>query len=260
LKKFWVIVALIVCIAAILGGRIYYQHRIGTVTSGNGAGNAYSAAISADVSGSSGGLIDKQIKKLPKSLQGAAASASKNNGQVQLVMVGHDDVQSLALLLQNQLDKTFGDLFFKVTVIDVGKVNSLAFNQIQTNTLFQNLSTKPDAVIYFPLLYNDDHQVSTDDTQTVTGLFQEKVKIKYPKAAFFISLPDYSSTLNYMDSRVSSVRSYVRQAKMNTFDYLSQWPKGSKRSSVVGADGHTMNAAGRQIWIDYLTRQWGLKK
>lgn len=257
MKKFWVIVALIVCIAAILGGRIYYQHRVGAVTSGN---SVFSGSVSADAAGSSDISIEKQIKKLPKPLQKAATSAAKNNGQVQLVMVGHDNVQSLALLLQNQLDKTFGDQFFKVTVLDVGKVNSLSFNQIQTNTLFQNLSTKPDAVIYFPLLYNDDHQVSTDDTQTVTGLFQEKVKIKYPNAAFFVSLPNYSSTLSYMDGRINSVKSYVTQAKMNTIDYLPKWPKGSKRSGLVGSDGHTMNAAGQQIWINSLIRQWGLKK
>lgn len=259
MKKFWVVIALIVCIAAILGGRIYYQHRVGTVTSGSAAESASVSAAVAEAAGSNGSSLAKQINKLPKSLQKAAKSASKNNGQVQLVIVGHDDVQSLALLLQNQLDKTFGDLFFKVTALDVGKTNSLAFNKISANALFQGLSAKPDGIIFIPLLYNDDHQVSTADTQTVTGLFQEKVNIKYPQTAFFISLPDYASNLSYMDGRINSVRDYVNQSKMANIDYLSKWPKGSKRAKLVGSDGHTMNAAGRQIWITYLTRLWGLK-
>ncbi|WP_010632648.1 hypothetical protein [Sporolactobacillus vineae] len=260
MKKFWIIVALIVCIAAILGGRIYYQHRIGSVISASGADSVGASAAAAETSGSSGSSLDKQINQLPKSLQKAARSASKNSKQVQLVMVGHDNVQSLALLLQNQLDKTFGELFFKVTALDVGKKNSLSFNQIPANTLFQNLNARPDGIIYTPLLYNDDHQVSSDDTQTVTGLFQEKVKIKYPHAAFFVSLPNYSSNLGYMNSRIDSLKGYVSKEKMASINYLSQWPKGAKRAHLVGLDGHTMSAAGRQIWINYLTRQWGLKK
>lgn len=260
MKKFWIIVALIVCIAAILGGRVYYQHRIGTVISSNHADSVGVSAAAAETTGSSNSSLNKQISQLPKSLQRAARSASKGNSQVQLVMVGHDNVQPLALLLQNQLDKTFGEQFFKITALDVGKKNSLSFNRIPAGTLFQNLSSKPDGIIYIPLLYNDDHQVSSDDTQTVTGLFQEKVKIKYPHAAFFVSLPNYSSNLSYMNSRINSLKTYVSQENMASINYLSQWPKGAKRAHLVGSDGHTMSAAGRQIWIDYLTKQWGLKK
>ncbi|WP_100487157.1 hypothetical protein [Sporolactobacillus pectinivorans] len=263
MKKFWLVVAIIVCITAVLGGKIYWDHKIGQISSSSRlqTGAESISGNAADFSGvGSDRAFSQQITKLPKSLQKTAALAFKNNGQVQIVMVGSDNVQALALLLQHQLDQTFGSLFFKVTAVDVGQMTSLDLNQVKVENLFQNLSAKPDGVIFTPLLYNDDHKVSSADTQTVTGLFEEKVRISYPKAAFFISLPDYSSVALYMNSRIDSLSSYITDQKMSNLDYLSQWPKGSQRKNVVSSDGHTMNSSGQNIWINYMIKQWGLKK
>ncbi|TGA97544.1 hypothetical protein E4665_11925 [Sporolactobacillus shoreae] len=262
MKKFWLIAVIILCIATVLGGKIYWNHKIGRISSSNlQSGINTSSGVASDFSlDGSSATINKQISALPKSLQKAASSARKNNGQVQIAMVGSENVQALSLLLQHQLDLTFGDLFFKVTAIDLGQINSLNLNQAKTTDLFKNMSARPDAVIFTPLLYNDNGKVGSGDTETVTGLFEEKIRLQYPKAAFFISLPNYSSDAPYINSRIDSLEAYVTDQKFQNLNYLSKWPKGNTRANLVSSDGHTMNKAGQTVWINYVISQWGLKK
>jgi hypothetical protein len=147
-----------------------------------------------------------------------------------------------------------------VTPVDLGKSTSLALNEKKLNEMFKGLNGKPDAVIFTPLLYNDDHQVSTSDTETVTGLFEEKVRISYPDVAFYVSLPNYSADADYMNDRIDGLKSYIEDQKIPELDYLSKWAKGEDREKLVASDGHTMNSQGRQVWLDYISKAWGLEK
>jgi hypothetical protein len=256
LKRLIVIVALIVCVASVLGGSMYWKDRIDRTA--KLSSQESTAAVSVD--DTSGTMSDKAVDKLPGSLKKVVRQAQKDGRLVQLTLVGGGNVRGLAPLLQERLNQAFGELFFKVTPIDVGHVTSLEFNRTKAKELFKNIDKKPDAVIFFPLLYNDDHQVSTDDSETVTSMFEEKVKLAYPKVAFFVTLPNYSSNEPYMNERIDDLALSLRKKKLDSIDYLSKWPKGSKRSRVVEKDGHTMNESGRQLWIDAVADQWHLKK
>jgi hypothetical protein len=61
-----------------------------------------------------------------------------------------------------------------------------------------------------------------------------------------------------MNDRIDDLKTYVEKQKIDVLNYLSKWPKGAKQADVVGDDGQTMNTAGRKIWIDYISKQWGL--
>lgn len=262
MKKIWLIIVLILCIGTLLIGRAYWNHRIDQVARADAQLDTGDLTEdgSANADSSDKELKDK-IKKLPDALEKAAKKATDDNGQVQIAMVGGgDDVQALSLLLQHQLDQTYGVSFFKVTALNVGSANSLQFNQSGSNSVFQNMSQKPDAVIFIPLIYNDDHKVSTDDTEAVTGMFEEKVRIKYPDAAFFVSPPNYSSNASYINDRIDGLKTYVEKQKIEWIDYLSKWPQDVNRKGLVGDDGHTMNKDGQKIWLDYISDQWGLNK
>lgn len=263
MKKIWLLVVIVLCIAAVVGGKIYWNHKIGRITQLNSVQTGAGSISSVDMS-AQGGLVAKSVRaritKLPRSMQRAALKALDNNGQVQVVMIGSENVQALALLLQSQLDTSYGDLFFKVTAQDLGKMTSLQLNQAKIQDIFQNINGNPDVVIFTPLLYNDNGKVSTDDTNTVTSLFEEKVILKYPQAAFFVSLPNYSSNAQYINDRIDQLSAYIRSQKIAGLNYLSDWPKGSKQAGVVASDGHTMNKAGQQVWLKAMSRDWGLSK
>lgn len=263
LKKFWLVLVFIFCVAAVVGGNIYWNHKLNRIAKANSAliGTGYvSAGDTSAANGISAKKVRAQIVKLPQSMQKVALKALDNNGQVQVVMIGSENVQALSLLLQHQLDGTFGNLFFKVTADDLGKSTSLQLNQGKVEDLFQSVNGSPDVVIYTPLLYNDDGKVSTDDTNTVTALLEEKIKLKYPQAAFFVSLPDYSSTAQYMNDRIDQLSTFIKSQHIANLDYLPNWPTGSKQAGVVAADGHTMNKAGQQIWLKAISHDLGLSK
>lgn len=263
LKKFWLVLVSIVCIAAIVGGNIYWNHRLGRIAKADSALIGSGSVSAGDMSGTNGIAAKKvkaQIAKLPRTMQKAAQKALANNGQVRVVMIGSENVQALSLLLQQRLDSSFGSLFFKVTAVDLGKSTSLQLNQAKIESLFQSSNGNPDAVIYTPLLYNDDGKVSTDDTNSVTALLEEKIRLKYPQAAFFISLPNYSANAPYINDRIDQLSTYVKSQNLATLNYLPNWPGGSKRAGVVAADGHTMNKAGQDIWLKAISRDLGLSK
>nr|WP_290443573.1 hypothetical protein [Sporolactobacillus kofuensis] len=251
---------ILLCLLSVIGGKLYWNHRLNQVRASSAIQSQDElSGLNAESSDSSDSLVMKKIKKLPSGLQKAAINAYKKNGQVQISLIGSENTQGLAMLLQQQFDKVYGASFFKVTVQDLSKSNSLALNQAKIQDLMKNVNGQPDAIIFTPLLYNDDRNVSTEDTETVTSLLEEKAKIKYPKAAFFVSLPNYSSNQSYMNRRIDQLKTYIQKQKIDEINYLSKWPKGAKRVDVVGSDGHTMNKSGQKIWIDYVSDKWGLK-
>ncbi|RYL95829.1 hypothetical protein EWI07_01225 [Sporolactobacillus sp. THM7-4] len=261
MRRFWAIFVVILCFLIITGGNFYWNHKVSRaqVTGVQKVSDTQQDG-GFEQSVSSGKSIRDHIARLPKPVQKAANRALRTSGQVQVVMVGSENVQGLAIRLQNQLDKTFGEMFFKVTANDLGKETSLDLNQAKIQDLFQKVNGKPDVIIYTPLLYNDDHRVSTDDTNSVISLFEEKISLKYPDAAFFVSPPDYSSQEDYINQRIDDLIHYTDKQGITELDYLSRWPKGKERIQVVGADGYTMNQAGQKIWTDYISKKWGLAK
>ncbi|MFX3617875.1 MAG: hypothetical protein ACE3JK_10130 [Sporolactobacillus sp.] len=258
MKKIWLIVVVLFCLASIIGGKIYWNHRIHHISQ---VSMAQSSDLTAglQVNDDTSLPIMKQINRLPVSLRTAAKKAYKTSGQVHVALLGDDEVQSMAPALQNRLDQTFGQLFFKVTPIDVGKTTSLQLNQAKLSALFQKQNGTPDAVIFIPLIYNDDHKVGTEDTETVTSLFQEKVQKKYPKAAYYISLPNYSSKLTYLNERINSLSSALRKQKTTMINYLKDWPRGIKMKTVVQSDGKTMSRAGQTLWVRAVAKEWGMR-
>lgn len=256
MKKTWVILIAIVCLATIVAGRFYWNYKIDQAVHAQAIENQDGDTKDSD--SASDPDVKKQIEKLPEPMRDAANAAEQENGQVQIAMVGSENVQALSLLLQDRLDKTFGDLFFKVTPVDVKKMTSLQVNEQDVEKLFQTINGGPDVVIYTPLVYNDDHKVSTEDTQTVSGLFEQKVIMAYPDSVFMLSPPNYSSEQDYINERIDAFEDFSKDQEITYLNYLSEWPDDSERDDVVGSDGHTMNKSGQQIWIDYVAKEWGL--
>lgn len=257
MKKFVLVLAIILCVVSIIGGKIYWNHRIQQISKTSQAASDLTAGL--QLNDSSNLPIVKQIKKLPKSLQKAALKAYKTSGQVRIAWVGDHSAQTDATLLQTSLDNTFGSSFFVVTPIDLGTANSLQFNQVKTDKLFKAISGKPDAVIYMPIIYNDDHQVGTNDTATVTGYFQKKVKTSYPNAAFFAVMPNPSSQLTYMSDRIRSIEATLQKQKITTINPFSKLPKGTSLKKLLGSDGRTLSSKGQDVWTQAFAKQWGLK-
>ncbi|MFT8391952.1 MAG: hypothetical protein ABF586_13415 [Sporolactobacillus sp.] len=258
MKKLALVAAVLVCFVSIIGGKFYYDHKVGQISrSSEASSSELTAGLS--VNDDSGMPIVKQIDKLPPSLQEAARHANKTGGQVQLALVGDASVQTYASLLQARLDATFGQSFFKVIPLSVGAANSLQFNQLKMKKLFQAVNGKPDAVIDVPLIYNDDHQVRTDDTATVMSYFKTKVKESYPKAAFFALLPNPSPKFSYMSDRLATLASYLNKQKIHTIAPFSHLPRSTSLKTLVGSDGRNLSSKGQTYWMNAVAKDWNLK-
>lgn len=258
MKRIWLIGVILFCLASIIGGKVYWNHRIHHISQVS-LRDSSDLTAGLQVNDSSSLPIMKQMNRLPGSLRTAAKKAYKTSGQVRVAMIGDNQVQMLAPVLQNRLDQIFGQLFFKVLPIDVGKATSLQLNQAKLSSLFQEKNGTPDAVIFIPLLYNDDHKVGTDDTQTVTELFRKRVQKKYPKVDYYISPPNYSSKLLYLNDRIDTLTSDLNKQKITTIHYLKNWPQGGKMKDAVQSDGKTMSKTGQTIWVNAVTKEWNLK-
>ncbi|WKB35289.1 hypothetical protein QS257_16985 [Terrilactibacillus sp. S3-3] len=100
--------------------------------------------------------------------------------------------------------------------------------------------------------------MSTTDTKSVISLMEEKIKIKYPSAAFFVQPPVYSAETPYINERIDELKKYAKKQGLAYINYLSQWPKGAQRASVIADDGQSMNQKGEKIWLRYIGQKWGL--
>ncbi|MFT8872891.1 MAG: SGNH/GDSL hydrolase family protein [Sporolactobacillus sp.] len=260
LKKLVLIILVLLCLLSVAGGKLYWDKRLQQVahaSSLDASETASAAALANDVSNLK---IIRQIHRLPKEMQPAALAAYKKNGQVQIAMIGDRQVQVYAQLLQNSFDATFGQFFFKVTPLSLNQTTSLQLNQLQPGNLLQSMPAKPDAVFYVPLIYNDDHQVSTDDTKAVMLALKDKLAKADPKAPFYVVLPNGSTKLAYMSARISGVAQYAEAQKLTVLDGFAKLPTGKQLGNLLEADGVTLNQAGRTVWADNIDQLLGLMK
>lgn len=260
MKKVALLVFFVLCFASVIGGKLYWNHKIERVKAASLAQSKQDSARLQDLStdDSDQHSFEKKLAKLPESVKKAAEKANQNNGHVQIVMIGGKNEQKLAAQLQRTFDNRFGESLFSVTAKTIDRLNSLDTMK-KSADLLKPAQGSPDLVLYTPPIYTDDRSVSTGDTQTVVRLIDEQLSKKYKHAAFFLNPPNYSSRLPYMNERIDELTAKAASQKISVIKYLSEWPKKAKRADVVAADGHTMTKSGQKIWLDSITKQWGLK-
>ena len=131
MKKLSVILVIIICIGAIIGGRVYYHQKIhNTIAKANTTPKEHVAAASEKKSEPAASkkkapALTDLTANLPKDLQKKIQDAKDANNSVTVEIVGEASIKGLGSLFQKQLDTAYGKGLFQVKTDVMEKKNSL---------------------------------------------------------------------------------------------------------------------------------------
>ncbi|MTT31546.1 hypothetical protein GMB86_05895 [Terrilactibacillus sp. BCM23-1] len=259
MKKVALVLVIFIFVLTIIGGNMFWNHKLSkTYADAKVANKTHqdkTAQQEAKRKLQEQSKIDQLTARLPEPLKNKIRDAASENKEVQIMMIVGSDGTGVAEQLQTQLNKSYGFDLFKVNEENVGQSSSLDFYNKQLDSLLSlKKNDQPDVVIYTPLIYNDDHKVSTEDTEAVMSLVNENFKEKYSQLIFLVQPPNYSAKFDYLNDRIDNVKTYAKDQGITYLDYLTEWPKKAKaRSKLTTKDGHTPNDQGKKVWTTYLT-------
>lgn len=257
MKKFGVILVIILCIGAIIFGKIYYHHKVKltmaeakTTTSAEmDAPPASDSSKSADTKKPA--KISDLTSNMPKELKNMVTTAKDKNKKLVIDMIGGSDISGLGTLFQTDLNKAYGQGLFDVKETVIIDKTSLDIYHDGIKKTIGNVT--PDIIIYTPLVMNDDRKVRTDDTTAVIGLLEQEIQSAYPNAYYMVQPPNKTSDQPAINDRIDQITDYMKQQQgVPYLNYLKKWPDGTQMGNVVKSDGHTPNSAGLKIWSTYL--------
>jgi hypothetical protein len=258
MKKLSIILVIIICIGAIISGKVYYHHKIQETAAQAKSETAEPvAAASEKKTESSSGETKKTSRSLsaltanlPKKLQKQIREAKDKNQTVSIDLIGETDIQGLAPLFQNQLDTAYGHGLFQVKTVLLEKKNSLDLYHTGIKKVIGD--DHPNVIIYTPPIMNDDHEVSTDDTLAVIKLLGRDISENYPDASYMVQPPNKTSDQTAINDRIDQIKDYMDGTDIPYLNYLKNWPSSGSLAEAVKSDGHTPNEKGLKIWSDYL--------
>lgn len=257
MKKLGVILVIIICIGAIVWGRMYYHRKVQLATAEAKTSNSLSTPGTKSAQTNKSNSQNKSVKisdltaNLPKDLQKMIETARQQNKKLVIDMIGGNEISGLDSLFQKDLNKAYGQNLFEVKETILQNKTSLDVYHEGIKKVIG--STTPDIIIYTPLIMNDDRLVRTQDTTAVISLIEQDIQSTYPKAYYMIQPPNKTSDQPAINDRIDSIKDYMKkQQGVPYLNYLKKWPNGTQMADVVKSDGHTPNAAGLKIWSDYL--------
>lgn len=257
MKKVGTVLIILVCLALIISGKFYWNNKLED-TAAKAKESASEtpkpsvkkidekAPRTKKVSQS----IDNLTKHLPDKLKKVIQKAKDDKTPVTIVMTGGQEIKGLADLFQARLDGAYDDVVFKVVEKTFKEETSLDVYHKDTKKLFE--SEKPDVVIYTPLVMNDDHKVSTSDTEAVIGLLGNDIQKLYPDVVYMVEPSNYTDDIPKVNDRIDEIATDIKKKDVIYLDYLKRWPSGGKMADVVKEDSYTPNEKGLKIWADYL--------
>ncbi len=250
--KIWVnVLALLVLIASLVAGKMYWNHQASeqsAVRPNKIEGSSYTEGEEAS--------WKEYAQNLPKSVIAKIEQAEKTKKPMKLVIVGSapkEKVQKTwGTLLKENLKSTYGEDLMDTQIYEYRDMTTLQF--INNGTYKQILDEKPDVLLFEPFLLNDNGVVGIDNTlENITVIIShlkdqnsELVTILQPSA------PVYKAE-NYPND----VKALEEFSKENGYEYLNHWNvwpdyRSKDILAFLGGIPGQPNSDGEKLWAKCL--------
>lgn len=271
MRKAIFIIICMVCIAAVISGKVYWNHKISTtaadarqqmhdepnqVKSNTAKASGKSKKESANAKTKEGAApnVDQLTADLPKKVADPIDQAVQDGNALHLLIVtAHDDPGWIAPL-QVQLDKEYGKGVFDVTAESYGDKTTSDFLK---NDSYQDLFDIPsgtDMILLESMISNDQGELSTEDTLLGTTRLRVAIQKKFPDMTFILQPPNPVYQRSYYADHVDGLRQYAKKEDILYINHWEAWPDPESQDIMddLQKDARTPNKKGYQLWGQYL--------
>ncbi|WP_282022618.1 SGNH/GDSL hydrolase family protein [Priestia flexa] len=252
MKVFVNILAIIVLIATIVGGKIYWDSN----TSAAPASQEKSTSDSSESKAVSGGSWESYTSNLPDSIVDKLAQASETGEPMNLMIVGSQamskDENSWPMLLKAELDKTYGTSLIDVTVYEYEGMNTLEF--VRGNTYEDIVKADPDVLLFEPFLLNDNGVVGIKNTLDNLSVIMSHITKEVDGVVTILqpSQPIYNAT-NY-PKEAKELEVFSKENGYEYVDHWGSWPDYTSEEILeyLSEDQRTLTDKGHKAWSEAL--------
>ncbi|MCM3253628.1 SGNH/GDSL hydrolase family protein [Priestia aryabhattai] len=250
--KIWVnILAIIVFIAAIAAGKMYWNNKVSE--------QSVSAPTKVETSSNkneSENTWKEHAQNLPKSVKARLQNAKQTETPLKLVIVGSASQEQVkatwAELLKKEIEDSYGSSLINVEVHEYKNMTTLQF--IKSGDYKEIADVQPDVLLFEPFLLNDNGVVGIENTLENINIILTYVKEQNEQVITILqpSAPVYKAN-NYPND----TEALKQFAKENGYDYINHWTAWPDYRSegilnyLTKTHGQP-NDDGEKLWAQYL--------
>ncbi len=246
------IVAVVVLIGTIVGGKLYWDKQTAAETS-NFVGNK---AISKEVSGETENISwEEYTKNLPKSIIVKLEKAKKLGKPMNLLIVGSQATSTNSTgwpaMFKETLKNTYGSLI-NVKVLEYKDTTTLDF--VRNREYEDIVKEKPDVLLFEPFLLNDNGTVGITNTLDNLNVIMSHVTTSNSDLVTILqpSQPVYNAT-NY-PKEAEALKVFAEEKGYEYLNHWSAWPdyRSEKILDYLVQKQHIPTRKGNKAWANYL--------
>ncbi len=250
--KIWInILAVIVFIAALSAGKVYWNNKVSE--------QSVSRPTKVEASGDASNMKitwKEHAQNLPESIQTKIQKAQQTKTPLKLVIVGsapQEEVKATwAELLKEKIEDTYGSSLIKVDVREYKDMTTLQF--IKSDKYKEIAEASPDVLLFEPFLLNDNGVVGIENTLDNIDIILTYLKRQNEQLVTILqpSAPVYKAN-NYP----SDAKALEEFAKENDYEYINHWKawpdyQSEKISAYLTQEPGQPNDKGEQLWAQHL--------
>ncbi|MEH7605096.1 SGNH/GDSL hydrolase family protein [Priestia megaterium] len=250
--KIWVnVLALLVLIASLVAGKMYWNHQASeqsAVRPTKIEGSSYTKGEEAS--------WKEYAQNLPKLVIAKIEQAEKTKKPMKLVIVGSapkEKVQKTwGTLLKENLKSTYGEDLMDTQVYEYTDMTTLKF--INNGTYKQILDEKPDVLLFEPFLLNDNGVVGINNTLENINIIMSHLKEQNSE---LVTILQPSAPVYKAENYPNDVKALEEFSKENGYEYLNHWNawpdyRSKDILTFLGKIPGQPNNNGEKLWSKYL--------
>ncbi len=250
--KIWVnVLALLVLIASLVAGKMYWNHQASeqsAVRPTKIEGSSYTEGEEAS--------WKKYAQNLPKSVIAKIEQAEKTQKPIKLIIVGSAPKEKVdktwGALLKESLQSTYGEDLITTEVYEYTDMTTLEF--VKDEAYKQISNEKPDILLFEPFLLNDNGVVGINNTLENITVIMSRLKEKNSE---LVTILQPSAPVYKAENYPNDVKALEKFSKENGYEYLNHWNvwpdyRSKDILTFLGETSGQPNDKGEQLWAQYL--------
>lgn len=252
LKNVFTYFVIILCVIAIIGGKLHWNNKLDAPTSatiGQTAGDDTDKAKSNNLA--------TLTQHLPENLAKKIEQAQEEDTSLTLVAMGsHATAEGEGTwtdILQTRLNEAYGQGLIQVHVESLG--DDLSITVVQEEEYANALDLNPDIIILEPFILNDNGKVAIDNTLESISLMIQAIQKEVADAIVMLQPPNPIYNAVHYPSQVLALEEYAEEQNIIYLNHWTSWPdyESDDILDYIDEANELPSDKGHQVWGNYIS-------
>ncbi|TXC90937.1 SGNH/GDSL hydrolase family protein [Metabacillus litoralis] len=252
MKKLFVLVTLILCVAAIIVGNLHWNQKITAQGEKETSAKVIKPVREDEKIKANKVDVSKISSNLPIELQDKIKSAQESKVPLSFVIYGSSEIErSWSEQFSSELKKAYGEDLFNINILTTGDSTT---RELVNSEGYQDVNElKPDILLFEAPMLNDNGDVgfgideSLDNIQIMIDSWYEANNNLFLMVQ--PSQPLYGAT--FYPSEVSQLQDYMEKNDFIYLNHWENWPELNDDAMLEYLEDNEVNEEGYKIWADY---------